>query len=354
MEVGEAGGIAETREAGPGGVAGEKRLLGKAALSRVANLQLHARTVAEGALSGLHRAVHHGASVEFAEHKEYAPGDELRHIDWRAYGRVDKFYVKRYEEETELRGYLVLDASGSMDYAGEGKGAGGGPRPTKFEYARVLAAAIAYLLLRQKDHAGLLAYAEGLARYLPPRGHGAHLADLCETLVGLSPGGPGDLSRTLSYLSEVARRRSLVVVLSDFMPANDPGPGDPSTAADDAAATSIETALALCRSRLSGLRARRHDVVVLHLLDPDELDLPFEGPTWFQDMESPTPGARRLLCDPADVRAAYQKELHRYLDELRRGLRENDIEYHLISTATPYETVLLDLLRGPLRAKRGR
>ncbi len=317
-----------------------KKLLDRASLHRVANLQLRARTIAEGALSGLHRAAHHGASVEFAEHKEYAPGDELRHIDWRAYGRLDKYYVKRFEEETELRGYLVVDASGSMDYAGAG-------RASKLDYARVLAAAMGYLLLRQKDHAGLLAYDDGIARYLPPRGHGAHLADLCETLEGLSPKGSGDLPRALSYLSEVARRRSLIIVLSDFMPAapslDDPGDQGP-----------IDRALALVRSRLAGLRAHRHDVVVLHLLDPDELDLPFEGPTWFEDME---PGAgvgpRRLLADPADVRRAYQQELTCYLDELRRGLLENDVEYHLAKTSDPPETLLLQLLRGPLR-NRGR
>src|ERR1700742_3798553 len=142
------------------------RLLDLPALLRLQSLQLLARGVAEGALAGLHRSAHHGASVEFAEHKEYAPGDELRHIDWRAYGRIDKYYVKRFEEETELRGYLLIDVSGSMGYGRQ-------DQITKLDYAKLLAASLAYLLLRQNDPAGLLLQGEEVRSYIPPRGGGA-------------------------------------------------------------------------------------------------------------------------------------------------------------------------------------
>jgi uncharacterized protein (DUF58 family) len=282
---------------------------------------LRARTVAEGALAGLHRAAHHGASVEFSEHKEYAPGDELRHIDWRAYGRIDKFYVKRFEEETELRGYLLLDASGSMAYGRQG-------HVTKLAYARVLLAALGYVLLRQKDPAGLLVFRGEPGAYLPPRSSSGHLAALCESLLCAEGGGATDLPRTLTYLSEVARRRSLCVVASDLLPAH--------------AAVQV-------RARLAGLRARRHDVIVLHVIDPDELELPFSGTTWFEEMEPS--GQPRMLVDPADVRRAYQAEVARFLDEVRRGMRESDIDYQQVITTRPPEEVLLDLLRGPLRAR---
>lgn len=319
------------------------RLLSPPLISRLHNLQLHARTVAEGALSGLHRAAHHGASVEFAEHKEYAPGDELRHIDWRAYGRVDKYYVKRFEEETELRGYLVLDTSASMGYGQKG-------HVTKLAYGQVLCAALAYLLLRQKDPAGLLCFADAPGTYLPPRGQAAHLSDLCAALLGTEPQGGSDLPRALTYLSEMARRRSLIVVISDLFPTPQPQISD---GANDGAGgvQALAQALVQARARLAGLRARRHDVIVLHTLDPDELELPFEGPTWFEDIEPPPAGPRRILADPADVRRAYLAELSRFIDDTRRGLRESDVEYHLVPTSRPAQDVLLDLLRGPLRGR---
>jgi uncharacterized protein (DUF58 family) len=317
------------------------RLLSPSLVSRLHNLQLHARTVAEGALSGLHRAAHHGASVEFAEHKEYAPGDELRHIDWRAYGRVDKYYVKRFEEETELRGYLLLDTSASMGYGQKG-------HVTKLAYGQVLCAALAYLLLRQKDPAGLLCFGEAPGTYLPPRGQAAHLSDLCAALLHAAPQGGSDLSRALTYLSEMARRRSLIVVVSDLFPSPQ-GPDRPDEG--QAHAQALAHAMTQMRARLAGLRARRHDVIVLHTLDPDELELPFEGPTWFEDIEPRPSGPRRILADPADVRRAYLAELTRFIDDTRRGLRESDVEYHLVPTRRPPQDVLLELLRGPLRGR---
>jgi uncharacterized protein (DUF58 family) len=311
------------------------QLLDLPVLLRLQNLQLLARVIAEGALSGLHRSAHHGASVEFSEHKEYAPGDELRHIDWRAYGRIDKYYVKRFEEETELRGYLLVDVSGSMGYGREGQ-------VSKLDYAKLMAASLAYLRLRQHDPTGLLLYGEKVEQYVPPHGGGAHLSDLCIGLERVRADGRTALPEGLAYLSEVARRRSLIVVLSDLLPSSEELHETPP-------AEFIARYAELVRARLCGLRAQKHDVIVLQILDADELELPFSGLTWFEDIEPAPTGHSRLFVDPADVRTAYQTELSSFLSAMRRGLREGDVEYHLVPTSRSPESVLLDILRGPLR-----
>src|SRR3954452_6998949 len=184
-------------------------LLDPVALSRLSNLELRARTVVEGALAGMHRSPQHGASVEFAEHKEYAAGDEIKNIDWKAYGKFDKYYVKRFEEETELRAYLVIDTSASMAYQGKGV--------SKLDYARTLAASLAYLLLRQQDQVGMVAFGDKLRGYLPPRSRGGHLSDLLTALDGVVAEGRTDLSRAIAYVSEVAQRRALLVFFSDLL-----------------------------------------------------------------------------------------------------------------------------------------
>jgi uncharacterized protein (DUF58 family) len=295
------------------------QLLDPVALAKLQNLELRARNVVEGALSGLHRSPHHGASVEFAEHKEYTAGDEIKHIDWKAYGKFDRYYIKRFEEETELRAYLVVDASASMGYRGGGV--------SKIEYARMLAASLAYLLLRQKDQVGMIAFGEKLRGYLPPRARSGHMADLLTALEDVRADGKTDLPRACAYLSEVAHRRSLIVVLSDFL---------------------VEEP-AEVRHLLRGLRARKHDVVLFHTLDPDELTLPFDGTTVFESMED----ERRLLVEPADVRRAYLDEVERFIEEQRRGLAEGDVEYHLVDTSRPPSEILLEFLDGPWR-NRGR
>jgi uncharacterized protein (DUF58 family) len=294
------------------------KLLDAVALAKLENLELRARTVVEGALAGRHRSPHHGSSVEFAEHKEYAPGDEIKHLDWKAYAKFDRYYVKRYEEEAELRTYVVIDTSASMGYASHST--------SKLDYARILAAALAYLLLKQQDHVGVMAFADRVVGYVPPRGRGSHLLDLLTSLETLTASGKTEIDRALTYVSEVARRRSLVVVLSDLLDAS------PRT-----------------RSLIRGLRARRHDVVVFHVLDSDELNFPFEEPTW---LESPESG-ERLLVEPAQARRPYLAELERFIGDWRRSLREGDVEYHLVSTMTPPSEVLLTFLNDQLRAQGG-
>jgi uncharacterized protein (DUF58 family) len=293
-------------------------LLDPVAIAKLQNLELRARTVVEGALSGMHRSPHFGASVEFAEHKEYSEGDEIKHIDWKAYGKFDKYYVKRFEEETELRAYLLVDTSASMGYTGQGV--------SKLAYAQVLAASLAYLMLKQKDQVGMVAFGEKLRGYLPPRSRGGHLGDLLQAFDALKAEGRTDLPRALAYLSEVAQRRSLIILLSDLL----------EDARDERAST---------RHLLRGLRARKHDVVVFHLLDKDELTLPFEGTTVFESMED----SRKLLAEPADVRKAYLAEMDRFIEGHRRGLAEGDVEYHLVDTATSPSETLVTFLNGVYR-----
>lgn len=286
------------------------------ALARLKNLELRARSVVEGALSGMHRSPHHGSSVEFAEHKEYSAGDEIKHIDWKAYGKFDKYYVKRFEEETELRAYLLLDCSASMGYRGGGV--------SKLDYARMLTASLAYLLLKQQDQVGMVAFGERLRGYLPPRSRSGHLNDLLTALDGIEPQGRTDLPRALAYLSEVVQRRALIVLFSDLLGTNEE-----------------------VRHLLRGLRARKHDVVVFHLLDKDELTLPFEGTTIFESMED----EQKLLADPGDVRKAYLAELARFIESYRTTLREGDVEYHLVDTSDAPSDVLVRFLTGPYRTR---
>ena len=286
------------------------------ALARLKNLELRARSVVEGALSGMHRSPHHGSSVEFAEHKEYSAGDEIKHIDWKAYGKFDKYYVKRFEEETELRAYLLLDCSASMGYRGGGV--------SKLDYARMLAASLAYLLLKQQDQVGMVAFGERLRGYLPPRSRSGHLNDLLTALDGVEAQGRTDLPRALAYLSEVVQRRALIVLFSDLLGTNEE-----------------------VRHLLRGLRARKHDVVVFHLLDKDELTLPFEGTTIFESMED----EQKLLADPGDVRKAYLAELARFIESYRATLREGDVEYHLVDTSDAPSEVLVRFLTGAYRTR---
>ena len=295
------------------------RYLDAETLAKLATMTLRARVVVEGALTGLHRAPHYGSSVEFAEHKEYSAGDEIRHIDWKAYGKFDKYYVKRFEQETEVRAYLYVDCSGSMGYAGAG-------RRSKLEVASYLAASIAYLLVRQQDQAGLLAFGGALRSYIPPRARPQHLADLLGALEKVTPDGTTDVARAIDYLTEVVHRRSMIVILSDLF-------------------DSPEGIL----DRLRHLRARGHEIVVFHILDPDELAFPFEGLQVFESLED----TRRLLVDTRATRRTYLRELEAFLDIWKHGTTDANLTYQLVDTTRPLDRVLSDFLVGQ-EQRRGR
>ena len=291
-------------------------------VTRLETLPVRARVIVEGALSGLHRARLHGSSVEFAEHKEYSPGDEIRHIDWKVYGRADRFYVKQFEQESELSCFLALDASGSMEYGDE-------QGMSKLRYAAHLLAALAYLLIRQRDKVGLMVFGDaGLDRYVPPRARPAHLHDLLAVLEEvIRTGGRGSEPThvALDRLGELTRkRRSLVVVASDLFEADGRSMGV-----------------------LRRLRARGHDVALFQVLHPHELELPFEGLTLFESLEDP----RELLVEPSAIRRQYKRRMAAFLDKVRAECVSGGVEHHLVATSRPLEQALLDFLTQ--RAGRG-
>ena len=277
-------------------------------LARLEGLKVRARAVVDGVLSGLHKSPHQGQSVEFAEHKEYAPGDELRHLDWKALAKFDKYYIKRYEHETNLRALLVVDASGSMGY---GSGA-----TTKLQAARTLAAALSYLLIRQQDAAGVTMLKPKRVE-VPPRASANHINALLETLETVEAEGPTDLFAASDHLAERAPRRSLIILFSDLF---------------DDRAEGLQ--------RFLGLRSRKHDVAVFHILDPAELTFPFDDPTLFLSMED----ERNIEVNPREIKASYLEEMQRFLAETKNACTAADVDYELVRTDQPLDAVLLRFL----------
>ncbi len=290
------------------------------ALARYGRLELLARLVVEGVMSGLHRSPFKGFSVEFAEHRQYGPGDEIRHIDWRAFGKTDRYFVKEYEEETNLKAYLVLDASGSMGYAGSRASA------SKLEHARGLAAALAYLMISQRDAVGLVTFDAEVRAMIPPRSAPGHFAVLCRAMEETAVGGETPVSRVLHGLADRIKRRGLVIVVSDGF---------------DRAEDLLDA--------LRHLRHRRHEVLFFQMLDPDEETFPFRRPARFRDLERP---ARDLRVNPSALRSAYLERFDEHRRTLREGVIAMNADYHKVSTSDPHERTLLDYLAA--RSARGR
>lgn len=285
-------------------------LLDPKKIAKVRNLEVVARGVVEGFVSGMHRSPYHGASVEFAEHRGYVPGDDPRRLDWKLLAKSDRLYVKKYEEETNLRCLLAVDASGSMDY-----GAGD---QNKLRYAKVLSAALSYLLLMQRDAAGVAVFDDGLKRVFPPRGGARTFRQITEILSGSAPGKDTEVAPVLHDLSERFKRRGLLVLLSDLF--DDP------------------------KEILSGLahfRFRRHEVLVLHILHPDELEFPFAGWTRFEGLE---PADKEIFTEPQRIRAEYRRNLDDFLLEIRRGCHHRSIDYALVPTDEPWDRALARVL----------
>ena len=286
-------------------------LLAPVDLAKLASLALRARTIVEGALAGAHRNLHPGTSLEFTEHKEYAPGDDVRRIDWKAVARTDRYTVKRFEDETEMRMLLVLDTSASMGYRRTSV--------SKLEYATYLAAALAYLVGQQRDAAGLLAFDGETRALLPPSTRPGHVREVLGALEGLRPVGVASPIPALDRVSEICDKRSLIVVFSDLLDAE----GAP--AGDQAAGPLAE--------RLRQLRSRGHDVVLFHVLDPDEVDLPFEELMFFEGVE---PGdGRTLLADARDLASAFREESAAFRQRWQSLGRDARVEYRFARTDVP-------------------
>jgi uncharacterized protein (DUF58 family) len=259
----------------------------------------------------LHRSPYRGFSIEFAEHREYAPGDDLRYLDWKVFGRTDKLYLKQYEDETNLIGYVVLDVSESMRYRG--------PQSplSKLEYAQCLAASLAWLILQQQDAVGLVTFDDRIRANLPPSNNASHLKQLLEIMEAANPVAKTATGPIFHELAERWTKRGVVVVISDLF--------------DDVA------------SLMAGLRHfrhRNHDVIILQLLDAAELDFPFAKPTLFKGLE----GRPEVVADPRALRRAYLAELDGFLQAVRRGCRESEMDYRLVRTDQSIDAVLATFL----------
>jgi uncharacterized protein (DUF58 family) len=285
-------------------------------LGRLAGFPLHARRPMLGTVSGRHPSPHRGSSVEFAEYRKYVAGDDLRRLDWRAYGRSDRFYVKEFEADTNLRCCLVLDTSGSMDFGSTGV--------SKIEYGRRIAGALGHLALSQGDAVGVTCVADGIVRSIPPRRNPAHLMTVFDVLEQARPHGATRIVPVLHELAETVRQRALVVIISDLF---------------------VEPEL--LRGCFEHLRFRRHDVAVFHLLDPQELGFDFRRPMRFLDME----GGPAVFAEPNEIAERYHKALAAYLEGLQRVMLEAAVDYHRVAIVDDYEQALLRFLVGRARGK---
>jgi uncharacterized protein (DUF58 family) len=284
---------------------------------RIKSLQIRARVAVEGFIKGIHRSPYHGFSVEFREYREYSPGDDPRYLDWRLYARSDRYYVKRFEDETNLRCYLVVDTSRSMGFRTGSY--------SKSDYARTAAATIAYFLTTQRDAVGLVLFEDRITEYLPARYRSGHLRRLMAALEREPSGDATNLVMPLEQVAATVRKRGLIVLLSDLL----------------APVESLQT-------RLGYLRSRGHDVVVLRVLDPAELQFSFTMPAMFHDVES----QREIYIDPSAARGEYLRRFAAHAALIERSCVDLGIEYESITTDRPLELVLFDLIKARMRRAR--
>ena len=293
-----------------------RRFLHPEAIARISRLDLRAKHVVEGFISGMHRSPFFGHSVEFIQHREYTPGDDIRHLDWKVWSKTDRFYVKQYEEETNLRSTVVVDVSESMHY---GRGT-----LNKYEYGCTIAACLAYMLLRQQDSVGLITFDSDVRQIVPPRSQQTHIDALVKAMDVSRPREKTDLEKILRRVAESASSRGMIVIVSDLLADRAP----------------------FFRG-LEMLKHRRHDVLVFHVLDDDELTFPFAGTTRFEGMEE----LPHLLCDPRSLRDGYIEALEEYLVEVRRGCARHGIDYALVRTGDYLDAVLAKFLHHRMAQK---
>jgi uncharacterized protein (DUF58 family) len=279
-------------------------------VSQIDRLDLVARLVVEGFITGLHQSPYHGFSAEFSEYRQYMPGDPLRNLDWKVLGRTDRLFVKQYEEETNLKAFLVLDSSASMAY-----GSGG---ITKHRYATFISAALTHLMLRQRDAVGLVSFDSELRTYLPPRSVNSYLHTLLHAIESSAPDGSDtNLADTFHDLAERIKRRALIIVLSDLLDDTDQ-----------------------VLNGLKHFRHRNHEVIVFHVIDPREKDLAFDRETLFVDLES----GSRISTEPWQIAKEYREEVDARLGRLQRECRDNFIDYVCLDTETPFNVALSNYL----------
>lgn len=278
-------------------------------VSRLKNMNLRARLVVEGFITGLHRSPYHGFSVEFSEYRQYMPGDEIRHMDWKVYGKTNRFYIKQFEEETNLKSYLLVDASGSMGYSSHDI--------TKLEYASYLAAALTYLMIEQRDAVGLVTFDKKIQKYLPPRSVKSYLPLILRELEKIKCSEITDISSTFHEMAERIHRRGLIVILSDLY--DEP-----------------EKVI----SGLKHFRHKKHEVIVFHILDPLEISFNFNRNSLFKDMET----GEQLNTQPWHIKAEYQKRVQQFIKNYKRQCRLNQIDYVSLDTSLDFDYALMEYL----------
>ncbi len=278
-------------------------------LARVNGLLFRARQVVDGLLFGIHKSRAKGLSSDFEEYREYSPGDDVKHLDWKAYGKFDRYFIKQYRTTTNLRAQILLDVSGSMDY--------GSNHLSKFEYGCLLAASLSYLMFKQQDAVGLITFSEKVEQIIPARARHGHLAAILEAMEAIRPRGRSAVGPVLQQLASGFTRRGLAVLISDLL--------------DDPEAV---------MKGIKQLRFRCGDVIVFHILDKDELDFPFKDVTRFQDLEEDL----QLLTEPRAIRKAYLKTINTLIDTYRKGCGENTVDYVLLNTSAPLDQALVSYL----------
>ncbi len=292
---------------------GSKQFLHPDAIRRISRMDLRARHIVEGFLSGMHRSPYFGQSVEFLQHREYVSGDDVRNIDWKVWAKQDRFYIKQYEEETNMRVTLLVDVSNSMRY-------GNGPM-NKYEYACTAAVSLAYLALRQQDAVSCMAFSDRIKAAMEYRSRKTHLQAIIKALSINEPQDATDLAPILANVAQNLPRRGMMVIFSDLLVDR----------------PSFFKGLKL-------LRQQGHDVLVVHVLDDDELEFPFSGPTRFEGLETPD----HLSCNPRALRKGYLEALNAYLEEVRWGCTSNSVDYALVRTSFPLDAALATFLSNRL------
>lgn len=306
-----------TNAAQPGFNSSTAGMIDPVSLMRIKSMELRAKVIVEGFWKGIHRSPYHGFSVEFTEYRQYTPGDDPRYIDWRLYARSDRFYIKKFEDETNLRCHLLIDHSRSMGYGSTGY--------SKAQYAGTLAATLGYFLFTQGDAVGLATFDDQIRDYLPPRNRSGYLRRLMLALESPPEGRATDLGPALQRIAQMLTRRGLIVLISDLL-------------------TSIDQ----LESDLGYLCASGHDVVMFNVLDPAELSFDFDSPALFRDIES----EHNRYVDPAAAQAEYKRRLTEHLDKVAFVCRSLGIDYHLFTTDRPFDLALLDFLQDRMHRRK--
>ena len=278
-------------------------------ISRLNNLSLKARFVVEGFIVGLHKSPYHGFSVEFSEHRAYGAGDEIRHVDWKLWGKTDRFFIKQFEEETNLKSYLLVDQSLSMTYKSK--------KMTKLEYAQILAASLGYLMLKQQDAVGLTLFDDRIRVNIPARSKRSHLNIILSQMQNITAGPETTIAPVLHKTAEAIKKRGLIILISDLF-------DDPDKVL----------------SGLQHFRYKGHEVIVFHVLDPQELTLDFTQRTRFRDMES----GEEIVTDPWHIQSDYQKSMEQFCDYIKSNCRQKNIDYVQLSTDFPLDMALSEYL----------